>query len=42
MGVNKQTIEWLAPRIRALSTSLSAPIPVGDVNERGREKKLEQ
>ena len=40
--VNKQAIEWLAPRIKALSKSLCAPIPEGDVNEGGRENKLEQ
>ena len=39
--VNKQAIEWLAPRIRMLSKSLCAPIPVDDINERERENKLE-
>jgi hypothetical protein len=40
--VNKQAIEWLAPRIKALSKSLCAPIPEGDINEGGRENKLER
>jgi hypothetical protein len=41
--VNERAIEWLAPRIRALSESLSAPIPADDVvGERGRENKLER
>ena len=40
--VNKQSIELLAPRIKALSESLCAPIPSGDVNERAREKKMER
>ena len=30
------------PRIEVLSESFRAPIPVGDVNEKGRENKLEQ
>ena len=42
MDVNEQAIELLAPRLRALSRSLCEPIPVGDVNESEREKKLEQ
>ena len=41
-GVDEQAIESLAPRVKALSGSLYAPIPVGDVNEKVREKKLEQ
>jgi len=40
--VDEQAIEWLAPRVKALSESLCAPIPLGDPNEREREKKLEQ
>jgi len=37
-----QAIELLAPRVKVLSELLCAPIPLGDVNEKGREKKLEQ
>ena len=39
--VKAQAIESLAPRIRVLSESLSAPIPPNDVNEKEREKELE-
>ena len=40
--VDKQAVESLAPRIKTLSESLCEPIPLGDVNEREREKKLER
>ena len=40
--VNGQAIELLAPRVKALSESLSAPIQPGDINEKERGKKLEQ
>ena len=36
------TIELLAPQIKMLSESLSAPIPLGDINEKERGGKLEQ
>ena len=46
MGENEKTIELLAPRVKALSESLCAPIPPGSLDEkereREREKKLEQ
>jgi hypothetical protein len=38
--VDEQAIESLAPRVKALSESLCAPIPLGDVNEKERERKL--
>lgn len=40
--VNIQAVESLVSCISRLSKSLCAPIPVGDVNERGRENKLKQ
>lgn len=40
--VDEQAIESLAPRIKALSELLCAPIPLGDINEKEREKKLER
>ena len=40
--VDKQAVEALAPRIKALSESLCEPIPLGDVNEKERERKLER
>jgi len=40
--VDEQAIESLAPRVKVLFESLSAPIPLGDVDEEEREKKLEQ
>jgi len=39
--VNEHAIESLAPRVKMLSESLSAPIPPGDVNEEERTNKLE-
>ena len=40
--VNQRAIESLAPRIKKLSESLREPIPLGDVNEGARERKLER
>ena len=40
--VDERAIESLAPRIKALSELLRAPIPLGDVNEKAREKKLDR
>lgn len=40
--VDEQSIEFLAPRVRILSESLHGPIPLGDINEKDREKKLER
>jgi len=40
--VNEDAIESLAPRVKTLSESLSAPISPGDVNEGDRAKKLER
>ena len=40
--MTEHAIESLAPRVRMLSESLSAPIPPGDVNEEGRASKLER
>lgn len=39
--VNREAIELLAPRIKILSESLCAPIPLGDVNEKEREEDRE-
>ena len=39
---NKQAIESLAPRIKALSDSLCAPASEDDSGEEVRRKKLEQ
>jgi len=39
---NKQGIESLAPRVKALSTSLCEPVSEGDSKEGGRRKELEQ
>ena len=39
---NKQAIESLAPRIRALAESLCRPVSEGDARERERRQKLEQ
>ena len=39
--VDEQAIELLAPRVKALSESLYGPIPLGDVNEKERERKPE-
>jgi len=38
--VDKQAIELLALRINMLSRLLCAPIPLGDVDEKERERKL--
>jgi len=39
---NKQAIESLAPRVKALDGSVCAPVPKGDVKEQERRKKLER
>ncbi|KAF9645378.1 WD40 repeat-like protein [Thelephora ganbajun] len=39
---NRRAIESLAPRVKALSESLCAPVSEGDANERERRKTLEQ
>jgi len=39
---NKQAMESLAPRIKALSASLCKPVPKGDAKEEIRRKELEQ
>ena len=39
---NRQAAESLAPRIKALSTSLCKPIPEGDIREAMRRNELEQ
>ena len=41
-GVDEQAIESLAPRIKTLSELLHTPIPLGDVNEKERERKLDR
>ena len=38
---NKQAIELLAPRVKALSASLCKPISEGDTNGEARRKELE-
>ena len=38
--VDEQAMVSLAPRIKALFESLCAPIPLCDVNEKERERKL--
>ena len=38
---NKQAIESLAPRVKALSASLCKPVSEGDTSERARRKELE-
>ena len=40
--VDRHAIESLAPRVKALSESLCAPIPQGDINEEERAKTLER
>jgi len=40
--VDEQAIESLALRVKALFESLSAPIPLGDVDEEARERELKQ
>jgi len=40
--VDEQAIESLAPRVKVLFESLCAPIPLGDVDEEERERKLSQ
>ena len=42
MKANTQTIESLAPRVKALAELLCGPAPEGDVNERARRKRLER
>ena len=39
---NKQAIESLAPRVKALAELLCAPVTAGDIEERERRTKLEQ
>ena len=39
---NRQAIESLAPRVKALSASLCTPVSEGGVKERERRKKLER
>ena len=39
---NNQTIESLAPRVKALAELLCAPVSEGDVKEQERRKKLGQ
>jgi len=39
---NKQAIESLAPRVKALAERLCEPVPKGDIKERERRKRLEQ
>jgi len=39
---NKEAIESLAPRIKALAESLCKPVPESDIEERERRRKLEQ
>ena len=39
---NKQAIESLAPRVKALAELLCKPVPEGDIEERERRKRLEQ
>ena len=40
--MTRQAIESLGPRIKRLSESLHKPILPNDVNEKDREKRLEQ
>ena len=40
--VNKQAIESLAPRVKALAERLCQPVPEGDIKERQRRKILER
>ena len=42
MKANKQAIESLAPRVKALAETLCKPASEGDMNERERRQKLEQ
>ena len=42
MKANRQAVESLAPRVKALSASLCAPVSKGDTKEDTRRKKLEQ
>ena len=42
MKANKQAIESLAPRVKALAESLCKPVSEGDTRERERRQKLEQ
>ena len=42
MKANKQAVESLAPRIKALGERLCEPVPEGDVKERERRTRLEQ
>jgi len=39
---DKQVIESLAPRVKALSTSLCSPVSEGDDQEEARRKELER
>ena len=42
MGVNKQAIESLAPRVKHISEMLCTPISEGDAKEEMRRRELEQ
>lgn len=42
MKANKQAIESLVPRVRALADSLRTPVFEGDTKEQYRRKKLER
>jgi hypothetical protein len=42
MKANRQAVESLAPRVKALSASLCAPVSKGDTKEDTRRKKLER
>ena len=42
MKANKQSIESLEPRIKALYESLCEPVPEGDITEKSRREVLEQ
>ena len=42
MKGNEQTIEMLAPRVKALSESLCSPVSEGDIGEQERRKTLER
>ena len=40
--VDEQAIESLAPRVKAVFELLRQPIPLGDVDEKERERKLDR
>jgi len=41
MKANKQAIESLAPRVKALAELLCTPVSEGDIKEESRRKLLE-